>query len=65
MKYDLLVDGAQAARVGSEEEVRTWLAQYRRDHEEDDPAATHVQILERPSFAWLRGGALVDRDRFR
>ena len=64
MKYDMLVDGERTARVGSADEVRTWLAQYRRDHQEDDPAATHVQILERRPFAWLRGGALVDRERF-
>ena len=64
MKYDLLVDGEKTARVASEDEVRTWLAQYRRDHEEDDPAATHVQIVERPTLAWLRGGSIVDRERF-
>jgi hypothetical protein len=64
VKYDLLVDGERAARVGSEEDVREWIARYRREHEEDDPAATHVQIIERPSLAWLRGGTLVDRERF-
>jgi hypothetical protein len=44
--------------------VRAWLAQYREDHRDDDPAATHVLILERRPFAWLRGGTLVDRERF-
>lgn len=63
-KYDLLVDGDRAARVGSEDDVRQWLARYRQEHEEDDPAAAHVQILERPALAWLRGGTLVERERF-
>jgi hypothetical protein len=64
MKYDLLVDGERAARVGSEEDVRGWIARYRQDHADDDPAATHVQVLERPALAWLRGGTLLDRERF-
>jgi hypothetical protein len=44
--------------------VRTWLATYREKHAEDDPAAAHVQIVERGAFAWLTGGKLVDRERF-
>jgi hypothetical protein len=64
VKYDLLVDGERAARVASADEVRAWIARYRQEHGDDDPAATHVQILERPSLAWLRGGTLVDRERF-
>ena len=32
---------------------------------EDDPSATHVQIIQRGAFAWLTGGKLVDREQFR
>ena len=63
--YALLVDGERVARVNSEDEVRKWLAKYRDDHTEDDPSAAHVQIIERGAFAWLTGGKLVDRERFR
>ena len=62
--YALLVDGERVARAGSEDAVRAWLLKYRAEHEEDDPAAAHVQILERGSLAWLTGGKLVDRERF-
>lgn len=62
--YDVLVDGERAARVGSEADVRAWIARYRVEHDEDDPAATHLQILERGTFSWLTGGKLVDRERF-
>jgi hypothetical protein len=62
--FAILVDGERAARVGSEDDVRAWLARYREDHVEDDPAAAHVQILERRGLAWLTGGKLVDRERF-
>jgi hypothetical protein len=62
--FALLVDGERVARAGSEDDVRAWLVQYRADHQEDDPAAAHVQILERGSLAWLTGGKLVDRERF-
>jgi hypothetical protein len=62
--YALLVDGERVARAGSEDDVRAWLVKYRAEHEEDDPAAAHVQILERGSLAWLTGGKLVDRERF-
>lgn len=62
--YTILIDGERAARAGTEDDVRAWIAKYREDHQEDDPAAAHVQILERGPFAWLRGGTLVDRDRF-
>jgi hypothetical protein len=64
MKYDLLVDGERAARVGSEQEVRDWLVHYREEHREDDPAAAHVLVLERRALAFLTGGKLVDRERF-
>ena len=63
-KYDLLVDGERQARVESEAQVRAWLARYREEHTEDDPAAAHVQILERGPLAWLTGGRLEPRERF-
>jgi hypothetical protein len=62
--YALLVDGERVARADSEDDVRAWLIKYRAEHEEDDPSAAHVQILERGSLAWLTGGKLVDRERF-
>ena len=59
-KYDVMVDGERIVRVKSDDEVRTWLANYREEHQEDDPEATHVQIVH------LRcaGGSLVPRERF-
>jgi hypothetical protein len=63
-RFDILVDGERAARLSSEDSARVWIASYREDHAEDDPAATHLQILERGALAWLFGGKLVDRDRF-
>jgi hypothetical protein len=62
--YDILLDGEQAARVNSQDDARAWIAKYRAEHEEDDPAAAHLQILERNALAWLTGGKLVDRKRF-
>jgi hypothetical protein len=62
--FALLVDGTRVARVNSEDDVRAWLAKYREDHEEDDPDAAHVQVLERNFVSWLTGGKLLDRDRF-
>jgi hypothetical protein len=62
--YALLVDGERVERVNSEQEVRVWLADYREERAEDDPAAAHVQIIERGALAWLTGGKLVDRKRF-
>jgi hypothetical protein len=62
--YAILVDGEHAARVGSEDDVRAWIARYREDHQEDDPAAAHVQILKRGRLAWLTGGQLVPREEF-
>jgi len=64
MDYAILLDGERVARVRSDDAVRTWIAKYREDHAEDDPAAAHVQILERGPLAWLVGGKLVDRERF-
>ena len=42
------------------EEVRAWLSRYREEHEQDDPAATHVQIVR----LRLLGGTLVPREEF-
>ena len=64
MDYAILLDGERVASIDSDRAVRAWLAKYREDHADDDPAAAHVQILERGSFAWLTGGKLVDRERF-
>jgi hypothetical protein len=62
--YAILLDGARVARVNSEHDVRVWIAKYRDEHAEDDPAAAHLQILERGPLAWLTGGKLLDRERF-
>ena len=62
--YAILLDGERVARIKSDSAVRAWLAKYREDHADDDPAAAHVQILERGALAWLTGGKLVDRERF-
>ncbi len=62
--YAILLDGERVARIESDSAVRAWLAKYREDHADDDPAAAHVQILERGALAWLTGGKLVDREQF-
>jgi len=64
MSYAILLDGERVASVGSDDAVRAWIAKYREEHADDDPAAAHLQILERGSLAWLTGGKLVDRERF-
>jgi len=60
----VLIDGERVGRVSSDNELRAWLAKYREDHVEEDPAAAHVQVLERGRLGWLTGGKLVDRLRF-
>jgi hypothetical protein len=60
----VLVDGDRVARVATDDDLRAWLLKYREDHEEDDPSAAHVQVLERGRLSWLTGGRLVDRERF-
>jgi hypothetical protein len=62
--YAILLDGERVASIDSDNAVRAWLAKYREDHADDDPAAAHVQILERGALAWLTGGKLVDREQF-
>ena len=63
-KYDLLVDGDRRARAGSDAEVRSWLAEYRADHAENDPDAVHVQVIRRSTWSFLNGGTLVPREEF-
>ena len=62
--YALLVDGERVAVVETQDDVRAWLTSYRAEHVEDDPAAAHVQIIERGALAWITGGKLVDRLQF-
>jgi hypothetical protein len=62
--YAVLVDGERVLRASTEADLRAWIATYCEQHAEDDPAAAHVQIIERGRFAWLTGGKLVDRTRF-
>jgi len=62
--YAILVDGERTARVDGEDDLQSWIAKYREDHEEDDPSAAHVQIIQRGAFAWLTGGKLIGRERF-
>lgn len=59
-----MVDGSRRAKAASEAEVRTWLRRYQADHAEDDPAATHVQVLRRTRWSFVTGGSLVPREQF-
>ncbi len=59
-RYDLRVDGERQARVKSDDEVREWIRDYREKHADDDPDATHVQVI-RMKFM---GGTLIPRERF-
>jgi phenylpyruvate tautomerase PptA (4-oxalocrotonate tautomerase family) len=63
-KYELLVDGDRRWRAKSEDEVRAWIRDYREEHAEDDPDATHVLVRRLSPWSWLTGGTLVDRDTF-
>ena len=60
-RYNVLVDGERVARFRSEDEIREWVAQYRSEHVQDDPDATHVQVVE----LHLMGGRLLGIERFR
>lgn len=62
--FAILVDGRRVDRANAEADVRAWIAKYREDHQEDDPDAAHVQVLERNFLSWLTGGKLIDRKRF-
>jgi hypothetical protein len=59
-KYDVMVDGDRTARVKSEDDVRAWIARYREEHQQDDPDATHVQVIK----VRLLGGTMIPRERF-
>ena len=59
-KYDVMVDGQRETRVKSEDDVRAWIARYREEHQQDDPEATHVQVIE----LRLMGGTMIPRERF-
>ena len=59
-KFDVMVDGERAVRVKSEDEVRAWIARYREEHTQDDPDATHVQVIK----VKLMGGTMIPREQF-
>ncbi len=63
-RYELLIDGRGRWKAASDDDVRTWLEEYRDEHAEDDPDAVHVQIRELTRWSWMTGGALVPRERF-
>jgi hypothetical protein len=63
-KYELLVDGRSRWRAKDDDDVRTWLAEYREEHVDDDPDAVHVQIRKLGTWSWLTGGTMVDREDF-
>jgi hypothetical protein len=64
-RYELLIDGRRRWKAASEADVRRWLDDYRSEHAEDDPDATHVQVMRLSPFSWLTGGAsLVEPNRF-
>ena len=62
-KYEILVDGERRAKAADEGEVRAWLETYRAEHEEDDPDATHVQVL-RNAPGFFGSAELVPREDF-
>ena len=63
-KYELLVDGRSRWRAKDDDDVRTWLAEYRDEHVDDDPDAVHVQVRRLGRWSWLTGGTMVDREDF-
>jgi hypothetical protein len=63
-KFELLIDGRRRWKAASEDDLRTWLGEYRAEHVQDDPDAVHVQIRELTRWAWVTGGTLVPRERF-
>ena len=63
-KYEVLVDGRRRWKADDEADLRSWLREYREEHQEDDPEAAHVQVRALTSWSWLTGGRIVDRDLF-
>ena len=63
-RYELLVDGDRRWRAKSEDETRAWIRDYREEHAEDDPDATHVQVRQLSRWSWLTGGTLITPERF-
>lgn len=63
-RYELLVDGRSRWRAKDDDDLRTWLAEYREEHVDDDPDAVHVQIRKLGPWSWLTGGTIVDREAF-
>jgi hypothetical protein len=63
-KFELLIDGRRRWKAASEDDLGTWLGEYRAEHAQDDPDAVHVQIRELTRWAWVTGGTLVPRERF-
>lgn len=64
MRYELLVDGEAHGKAASDDEARAWIRNYRSEHAEDDPDATHVQVRKLSALSWLTGGSLVPREAF-
>jgi hypothetical protein len=64
VRYELLIDGVRRWKAASGDGVRTWLAEYRDEHAQDDPDAAHVQVRLLGGLSWLTGGRLVDRSEF-
>jgi gamma-D-glutamyl-L-lysine dipeptidyl-peptidase len=63
-RYELLIDGRSRWRARSEDDVREWLREYREEHAEDDPDATHVQVRRLSRWSWLTGGKLMGPQPF-
>ena len=63
-QYELLVDGQRRWKAADEDDLRTWLREYRDEHAADDPAAAHVQVRRLTRLSWLTGGEIVDRELF-
>jgi hypothetical protein len=63
-KYELLVDGRARWKASDEDDLRTWLREYREQHTADDPEAAHVQVRRLSALSWLTGGTVVDRKLF-
>ena len=63
-EYELLIDGRRRWKASSDGDVRRWLADYREQHSDDDPDATHVQVVRLSPWSWLAGGKVVDAAAF-